>query len=125
VLLKKTTAVIPVAAFFSTLSEKGHMWRQEGKVRNAAMKQVMEHTMKAAREGHAPGETPADDPELLISQIGLFWLTTVVDIENTLREVVSKVIEDPEVSKGTRIKRAEAIVAIGRVFLEAEHKRFD
>eukprot|EP00013_Stygamoeba_regulata_P019009 CAMPEP_0177657256 /NCGR_PEP_ID=MMETSP0447-20121125/16079_1 /TAXON_ID=0 /ORGANISM="Stygamoeba regulata, Strain BSH-02190019" /LENGTH=486 /DNA_ID=CAMNT_0019161581 /DNA_START=69 /DNA_END=1529 /DNA_ORIENTATION=+ len=123
-LLKKTTSVLPVAAFFSTLSEKGHMWRQQGKVRNAAMKEMMAQSMKAAREGHTEEHAAEDDPEMLVSQIGLLWLTTVVDIEHTLRLVLTKVIQDEEVPKATRVKRAEAIVAIGQVFLEAEHKRF-
>merc|ERR1712060_345030 len=84
---------------------------------------------RAARAGKGP-EDPADQraqqeaeaklqEEMLPAFLDGLWNATVLDIETTIREVVSKVLYDHAVPKDDRIKRAEAVEILGRVFQEA------
>eukprot|EP00850_Spirogloea_muscicola_P011320 SM000070S21286 [mRNA] locus=s70:37135:39702:- [translate_table: standard] len=47
------------------------------------------------------------------------WLVSVLDIESTLRHVVSRVVLDKSTSRGVRQARAKGIAKIGRIFEKA------
>jgi X-domain of DnaJ-containing len=64
-------------------------------------------------EGGAEGD---DDGDVLPNYIGMLWNVTVIDIVETIREVVLKVCNDKSVDEAIRKKRAMAIRALGEIW---------
>eukprot|EP00908_Phaeocystis_cordata_P027347 Transcript_990.p1 GENE.Transcript_990~~Transcript_990.p1 ORF type:complete len:387 (+),score=137.87 Transcript_990:1603-2763(+) len=48
------------------------------------------------------------------------WNVSVVDVESTLRHITKKVLTDTSVSKQRLARRAEAMLRVGNIFLQAE-----
>ena len=55
--------------------------------------------------------------------IEMMWNITVIDISNTLREVVMKVCKDTSVPDSVRKKRAAAVMELGTVWEELKSKK--
>ena len=61
-----------------------------------------------------------DEMETAMSttMLKILWTTTVVDITNTLYEVIQMVLFDQSVDKATRERRAHGLKKLGEVFME-------
>jgi hypothetical protein len=61
-----------------------------------------------------------DEMETAMSttMLKILWTTTVVDITNTLYEVIQMVLFDQSVDKATRERRAHGLKKLGKVFME-------
>ena len=53
-----------------------------------------------------------------ITMLKILWTTTVVDITNTLYEVIQMVLFDQSVDKATRERRAHGLKKLGQVFMD-------
>mmetsp|Transcript_42243 Transcript_42243/g.105222 ORF Transcript_42243/g.105222 Transcript_42243/m.105222 type:complete len:603 (-) Transcript_42243:344-2152(-) len=51
--------------------------------------------------------------------LGAMWHVSVLDIEKTLTHVTTKVFKDHSVSADERLRRAAAVLTVGRIFMEA------
>lgn len=54
-----------------------------------------------------------------VSGLGALWLASLVDVETTLRKVVSLVCKEEHVSKGDREMRAKGLIELGKIFQSA------
>lgn len=69
--------------------------------------------MQGAQKMQKTGEGGEDQ---IPNYIELMWNVTVIDISQTLHEVVVKVLNDKSTDKDTRKKRADAIQELGAIF---------
>ena len=53
-----------------------------------------------------------------ITMLKILWTTTVVDITNTLYEVIQMVLFDQSVDKDTRKRRAHGLKKLGQTFMD-------
>lgn len=70
----------------------------------------------------ADGDSDVDDGDAAFGgkatllMLESMWRVSLLDIESTLRHVCNKVLSDASTEAGERMKRARALVAMGRVF---------
>ena len=63
--------------------------------------------------------TQAEEAEAGTKMMKVMWKLTVIDVENTVRGVVQYVLQDETVSAAGRHKRAQGIIALGNLYVEA------
>ncbi|KNC77472.1 hypothetical protein SARC_10070, partial [Sphaeroforma arctica JP610] len=115
-MLGKHHSPIGLQGFFRGMQESGHMFKVKRKVWQGAVDASLEE-----QKARHVGQETVDEAEQrnAISMLGMLWLASVVDIETTLRKVVTLVCTDETATKKARKHRADAIVVIGEVFNKA------
>jgi X-domain of DnaJ-containing/DnaJ domain len=97
----------------------------ETKLKLQAQRNAMQQAQGMARQQSGEADSPAaasagaggdDDGDVLPNYIGMLWNVTVIDIVETIREVVLKVCNDKSVDEAIRKKRAMAIRALGEIW---------
>lgn len=80
----------------------------------------------ASATGADGGSDDADVDEIhqqetrqAVSGLGALWLASLVDVETTLRKVVSLVCKEEGVSKADRELRAKGLIELGKIFQSA------
>merc|ERR1712107_433438 len=51
--------------------------------------------------------------------VTVLWHATVIELENLLTQVCKKVTHDTSIAKEQRLKRAQAMIIVGDVFMQA------
>lgn len=100
-----------VAEVLGSWKEGTEAKREEGKLQWDAQWAAMDGARKMQQGGGDAGDK-------LPEYVELMWNMTVVDITNTIREVVLKLLYDRSVSKEVRQKRGDAIKRLGVIFQE-------
>eukprot|EP01134_Creolimax_fragrantissima_P008432 CFRG8432T1 len=112
-ILGKHHTPIGLQGFFRGMQESGHMFKVKQRVWESAVNASIQE-----QKARAVGEETVDEAEerAAISMLGMLWLASIIDIETTLRTVVTLVCTDEKISKKERKYRAQAIVVIGEEF---------
>lgn len=99
--------------------EHAHSWGTKWSMIKKAsqVSQEQKQRERAAAAGQTP---PASDPQLEEAKFkALFWSMARVDIEDTVREVVARVLQEPGQPDNVLNRRAWAVDAIGRAYSNA------
>ena len=106
-------------AFKLGWKEHAHSWGTKWSMIKKASQ--VSHDQKQRDKAAAAGRpTPAVDPEVEEAQFkALFWSMARVDIEDTVREVVGRVLAEPGQQENVLNRRAWAVDAIGRAYMAA------
>ena len=101
-----------------TMRMKGHSWAT-----NAKALKAMVRMYKVSRDAQGI-EDEAEQAKAMQKDFATFlegaWYVSVVDVEATLRHVCKKVLTDTTLARDARKRRAQALRALGEVFLQAE-----
>ncbi|KAI8907144.1 X-domain of DnaJ-containing-domain-containing protein [Gorgonomyces haynaldii] len=111
----------------NNISKSAHVFANQYKVLSSAVKMYNvarkeEANIKKMQETGNPGEMSASSVDTLMETL---WNFTVLDVENTLRQVCIKVLKDSSIPYETRVKRAEGLYVIGQIFQESQKSAED
>lgn len=115
-LLRGKQSSIPLRAFFSELADTGAVLRREVRTAQSVLALHIEDL-----EAENSGSLDHEDSERrkIVTGLSAVFLSSLVDIQSVLREVVEKCCADPTVSKEVNLKRIEAVHALGSIFMAA------
>eukprot|EP00450_Noctiluca_scintillans_P024350 CAMPEP_0194513774 /NCGR_PEP_ID=MMETSP0253-20130528/46103_1 /TAXON_ID=2966 /ORGANISM="Noctiluca scintillans" /LENGTH=478 /DNA_ID=CAMNT_0039357355 /DNA_START=40 /DNA_END=1476 /DNA_ORIENTATION=- len=74
---------------------------------------------KAAEGENTENETSTELKEAVSKMVTVLWHATVIELEVLLTQVCKKVTHDTSIAKEQRLKRAQAMIIVGDVFLQA------
>lgn len=106
-----------VANVFEDLGEKAHSLKSQMRALEGGMKAMS--TQSTAAENESVDETAHREA---VSTLGAVWLASVVEIESTLRHVVSAVLQltsKQEMKNPEVIKKAKGLQVLGKIFSQA------
>lgn len=107
-----------ITNFFEDLGDKAHNVKSQFRALEGGIKAVTESA--TANEDESVDEKQRREA---ISTLGAVWLASVVDIENTLRNVVTLVLrlDDQEMAKNNDeiLRKASGLVVLSKIFSQA------
>lgn len=106
-----------VSSFFEDLGDKAHSFKSQLRALEGGVKAMT--TTERAESNESIDETARREA---VSTLGAVWLASVVDIEKTLRKVVSMVLhlDNKELAKSPEVKKkAEGLMILGKIFEQA------
>jgi len=111
---------LDIRSFFSGLDETGHMFKLKQRAFNSQLENKMERKGSGhlKRSSDSSASSPEDEEKRAVSNLGVLWLLSQLDIEVTLRDVVETVCTEKGVSRSILIRRAEAIAELGKIYSE-------
>lgn len=105
-----------VTGMFDDLGDKAHRLRTQIRALEGGVK-AMTASAETGEEGESLDEAARREA---VSTLGAVWLASVVDIETTLRSVVSTVLEKGEKVKSPEfVKKAEGLAVLAKIFEQA------
>lgn len=116
-LVDKKGVFTGVTNFFEDVGDKAHYFKSQIRALEGGIKAISESA--TANENESLDEKQRREA---VSTLGAVWLASVVDIESTLRHVVSEVLhlDDPNLCKTATVKRkAEGLLVLSKIFAQA------
>lgn len=106
-----------ISNFFEDVGDKAHYFKSQFR--------ALEGGIKAVTESATSNEDESIDEKQrreAISTLGAVWLASVVDIENTLRNVVTMVLrlDEPSMSTDEQVlRKARGLIVLSKIFAQA------
>ncbi|GBG65210.1 hypothetical protein CBR_g50001 [Chara braunii] len=101
----------------ASLRQQGHTFLRRVRAQVAVAK-AAEFTERYERERQSANNSSLNEEGFPLF-INSLWAVSVLDIESTLRHVVTLVVVDESVPKDVRAARAKGIAVLGKIFQEA------